>query len=59
MSVIKDEMEKLSALEPQSAEYAVSRGYLDWLTVLPWGIYSEECLDLKKANKVLQKITMA
>ncbi len=55
MSVIKDEMDKLSALEPQSAEYAVSRGYLDWLTVLPWGIFSEECLDLKKANKVLQE----
>ncbi len=55
MSVIKDEMDKLSALEPQSAEYAVSRGYLDWLTVLPWGIYSEECLDLKQANKILQE----
>lgn len=55
MSVIKDEMDKLAVLEPQSAEYGVSRGYLDWLTVLPWGIYSEECLDLKKARQVLQE----
>lgn len=55
MSVIKDEMDKLAALEPQSAEYAVCRGYLDWLTVLPWGIYSEECLDLKKARSILEE----
>lgn len=55
MSVIKDEMDKLSALEPQSAEYAVCRGYLDWLTILPWGIYSEECLDLKKAKHILEE----
>lgn len=55
LSVIRDEMEKISGLEPQSAEYAVSRGYLDWLTVLPWGIYSEECLDLDKARAILQE----
>lgn len=53
--VIKEEMEKLSSLEPQSAEYAVCRGYLDWLTILPWGIHSKECLDLKKASKVLEE----
>lgn len=53
LKVIHDEMDKLSALEIQSAEYAVSRGYLDWLTIIPWGIYSEECHDLSKAEKVL------
>lgn len=52
--VIQEEMEKLSALEVQSAEYAVSRGYLDWLTIIPWGIYSTECHDLAKAEKVLE-----
>ncbi len=55
MTVIKEEMDKLAALEPQSAEYAVSRGYLDWLTVIPWGINSQECLDLEKAHRVLQE----
>lgn len=53
MEVINDEMEKLSSLDIQSAEYAVSRGYLDWLTVLPWGIKSKEILNLKKAEKIL------
>lgn len=53
LKVIKDEMEKLAVLEPQSAEFAVSRGYLDWLTIVPWGIQSEECQDITKAEEVL------
>jgi len=47
--VIQDEMEKLEVLDVQSAEYSVSRNYLDWLTTVPWGIYSKECHDLKRA----------
>lgn len=53
--IIKDEMEKLSSLDPQSAEYGVTRGYLDWLTVVPWGIYSEENHDLALAEKILNE----
>lgn len=53
LKVIRDEMDKLSVLEPQSAEYAVARGYLDWLTVIPWGIQSEECQDILGAEKIL------
>lgn len=55
LQVIKEEMDKLSALEPQSAEYAVCRGYLDWLTIIPWGMHSEECHDLQIAEKILAK----
>lgn len=55
LQVIKEEMDKLSALEPQSAEYAVCRGYLDWLTIIPWGIHSEERHDLQEAEKILAK----
>ncbi len=55
MGVITDEMEKLSVLEVQSAEYAVCRNYLDWLTIVPWGMMSEETLDLKRAEKVLNE----
>ncbi|MCE2982331.1 MAG: endopeptidase La [Parachlamydia sp.] len=53
MKVIKDELEKLSVLEMQSAEYNVSRGYLDWLTTIPWGIYSHEHHNLEEAEKIL------
>lgn len=55
LKVIRDEMDKLSVLEVQSAEYSVCRGYLDWLTIVPWGIYSEENHDLAKAEKVLHE----
>lgn len=51
--VIKEELEKFSALDAQSGEYAICRGYLDWLTTIPWGIYSDECHNLGKAEKIL------
>ncbi len=60
MKVIREEMDKLSVLEVQSAEYAVCRNYLDWLTIVPWGIFSggEQAvggLDLKFAKRVLEE----
>lgn len=55
MKVIQEEMEKLSALEMQSAEYGVCRNYLDWLTIVPWGLQSQEMHDLKKAEKILNE----
>ena len=50
---IQEEMEKLSLIEPASPEYAVSRTYLDWLTALPWGIFTEDRFDTKKAERIL------
>lgn len=34
---------------------SVTRNYLDWLTVLPWGIRSDENLDIDSANKILEE----
>ncbi len=53
--VIEEEMEKMSALDIQSAEYGVVRGYLDWLTIVPWGITGEENADLDEAKKILEQ----
>lgn len=53
LKVINDELDKLSVLEMQSAEYSISRGYLDWLTIIPWGIHSPEHHDLDEAEKIL------
>jgi ATP-dependent Lon protease len=55
LKVILDEMEKMHVLDVQSAEYGVSRNYLDWLTLIPWGIHSKECHDLDEAQKVLEQ----
>lgn len=55
MEVVNEELDKLMVLEPQSAEYTVSRGYLDWLTVLPWGICAQEHHDIQEAQKILEE----
>lgn len=55
-NIVNDEMEKLSSLEPSSSEYNVTRNYLDWLTELPWGVYSQDSLDIARAEKVLDEM---
>ncbi len=52
---VDEEMDKLSMLETGSPEYAVTRNYLDWITLLPWGKHSEDKLDLAFARKALDK----
>ena len=52
---IDEEMNKLKLLEPHSAEYGVARNYLDWLTTLPWGVFSTDNYDIKKAKKILDR----
>lgn len=34
---------------------SVTRNYLDWLTVLPWGKFTEENLELTKAKEILEE----
>ncbi|TDJ60885.1 MAG: endopeptidase La [Proteobacteria bacterium] len=52
---IEEEMQKFSFLESGSPEYAVTRNYLDVLTGLPWGTYSEDQFDLVQARKILDR----
>jgi ATP-dependent Lon protease len=52
---IDEELEKLKLLEPSSPEFNVVRAYLDWLTVLPWGVYTDDSYDLKRAAKILDE----
>lgn len=53
--VIKEEMEKFGSLEPTSMEFNLTRNYLDWLTILPWGITHEECFDVDNAEAILNE----
>jgi Lon-like ATP-dependent protease len=55
METIEAELEKLSSLEKNSAEYNVTRSYLDWLCGVPWGVKTEENFDLKQARAVLDR----
>lgn len=34
---------------------SVTRNYLDWLTILPWGKFTEENLELAKAKEILEE----
>ena len=52
---VDEEIEKLSLLEPSSPEYNVSRNYLDWLTILPWGKFSKDAYDINRARRVLNR----
>ncbi len=47
------ELARLEAMPPMSAESTVSRTYIDWLTNVPWKQRSEEIEDLGEAEKVL------
>ncbi|KAG1222201.1 hypothetical protein G6F35_005460 [Rhizopus arrhizus] len=47
------EMRHLKHLQPSSAEWGVSRNYLDWLANLPWQEVTRDRLDIQKARQVL------
>lgn len=55
LQVIEEELTKLQLLEASSSEFNVTRNYLDWLTALPWGNYSDENFDVLGAQKILDE----
>jgi len=55
MDVAKEELERLSVMQPASSEYGVIRNYLDWIVNLPWKAYSKDRLDLIRIERILAK----
>ena len=53
--VAMKELERLSRIPTQSPEYSVSRTYIEWLADLPWSNSSEDQIDVKKAEKILDE----
>src|SRR5204863_91736 len=49
------ELKRLEAMPPMSAEATVSRNYLDWLIAAPWHKKSRESRDLKRAEEILNE----
>jgi len=52
------ELKRLAKMTPASAEYMVSRTYLEWMTSLPWAKTSgtgEEQMDILKAQEILDE----
>ena len=49
------ELDRMQQTSPAAAEYGVSRNYLDWILALPWQQETEDKLDLKVAEKILDE----
>jgi ATP-dependent Lon protease len=48
-------IEKLERMHPSTPDYSVIYNHLDLMLDLPWGTYTEDSYDLKKAQKVLDE----
>ncbi|QHN03698.1 endopeptidase La [Granulicella sp. WH15] len=49
------ELKKLEAMPPMSAESTVSRNYLDWLLAVPWKKRSKEIRSIEHAEEILNQ----
>ncbi|UOR05682.1 endopeptidase La [Hymenobacter aerilatus] len=49
------EVDKLTRLNPQAAEYPVSVNYVEFLLDLPWGEYTKDNFNLKRTRKILDQ----
>jgi ATP-dependent Lon protease len=49
------EADRLEIIPPASAEYTVSRTYLDWLIAMPWSRRTEDALDVARAKRILDE----
>ena len=54
-NTFKKELDKLDNLNPQSPEFSVQLTYLQTLVNLPWNEYTKDDLNLKRAEKILDK----
>ena len=51
--LFKKGIEKLERMHPTTPDYSVVYNHLDLMLDLPWGVYTKDSYDLKKAQKVL------
>lgn len=53
--VFEAELKKLERIPTQSPEYSTQQNYLETMLSLPWNEYTEDNLDLKNAEKILNR----
>ena len=49
------ELNRLSRMSPASADYSLTRNYIEWLAVLPWSKSSGGEVDIGKAREILEE----
>lgn len=52
---VHEELDRLKKTPQMSPEYTVSRNYIDWIISLPWGVFSQDNLDIKVVEQELEK----
>jgi ATP-dependent Lon protease len=52
-NIIDEEMNKLKNSDNDTSDIQITKNYLDWLTILPWGVTSQDRLEIAHAEKVL------
>ncbi len=55
MKVAMKELDRLSRIPSQAAEYTVARTYIDWLIAIPWSKSTKDNLAIKRAQKILDE----
>ena len=48
-------LDRLKGMQPSSAEYTVTRTYLEWLVELPWSISTEDHIELPEVRRCLDE----
>ncbi len=52
--VVEKEIDRLARMHPASAEYTVSRTYIEWLLDMPWNISSQDNLEISNVRDSLE-----
>jgi len=51
----KKQLDRLKQMQSSSAEYTVTRTYLEWLVELPWNVSTEDHIELDEVRRVLDQ----
>lgn len=49
------ELERMSRMHRDGAEFTVARTFVDWLLDMPWGIATEDCIELDAVQGILDE----
>jgi ATP-dependent Lon protease len=55
LKVARKQLGRMGAMQPQSAEYNVTRTYLEWIADLPWSRTTAEALDVDETRRCLDE----
>src|SRR6187397_406771 len=53
--VSRKQLDRLKGMQPSSAEYTVTRTYLEWLVELPWSISTDDHIELPEVRRCLDE----